>query len=182
MFNKLTYKQRLQAIGVLSLLALFLCYRLSISRTIEEYQKYSRETSAAASGSVSDANSLAELQTREDHAHGLFALYMLDTLQPEKNLLSVASNYCKGHNLQLKEYKPYSLTRNDSIPILTRTVTVNGAFIPCLRLLYELERSGQVGRVSSVGFKGYTDPQDKKAKMDCILYIQNLIPNNHEAR
>jgi len=181
MFSKLSYKQKLKGIGIASLLALILCYRLSISRTIEEYQKYSSETTAAA-GQVSDAASLTNLQNREDKVGSLFTRYALDTLQPEKNLLSVASNYCKGHNLQLKEYKPFPVSRNDSIPVLTRTVTVSGPFIPCLRLLYSLESAGQVGRISAVDFKGYTDLQDKKPKMDCILYIQNLIPTNHESR
>lgn len=179
MLNKLSYKQKLKGIGILSLLALVLCYRLSISRTIEEYQKYSQDRALTA-GQAPDAASLTDLQVREDRVSGLFTRYALDTLQPEKNLLSVASNYCKLHNLQLKEYKPYSLSHTDSIPVLTRTVTVGGAFIPCLRLLYELESSGQVGRISSVDFKGYTDLQDKKPKMDCILYIQNLISTDHE--
>jgi hypothetical protein len=180
MLNKFSYKQKLKGIGIVSLLALVLCYRLSISRTIEEYQKYSRETSAIA-GQAPDAASLADLQDREQRVRGIFTQYTLDTLQPEKNLLSVVSSYCKLHSLQLKEYKPYSSTRNDSIPVLTRTVTVGGPFVPCLRMLYDLERSGQVGRVSSADFKGYTDIQTKKTKMDCTLYIQNLIPINHEA-
>jgi hypothetical protein len=179
MFNRLSYKQKLNGLGVLSLLALVLCYRLSISRTIEEYQKYSKETSALA-GQAPDATSLADLQGREQRVGGIFMQYTLDTLQPEKNLLSVVSNYCKLHNLQLKEYKPYSTARNDSIPVLTRTVTVGGPFVPCLRLLYDLERSGQVGRVSSADFRGYTDLQTKKTKMDCTLYIQNLIPTSHD--
>jgi hypothetical protein len=179
MLSKFSYKQKLKAIGLLSLLALVSCYRLSVSRTIEEYQKYHQDMAMTA-GQAPDAASLSDLQTREDRVNELFTRYALDTLLPEKNLLSVASNYCKLHKLQLKEYRPYSLSHADSIPVLTRTITVGGAFVPCLRLLYELESSGQVGRVSGVDFKGYTDLQDKKPKMDCILYIQNLIPVDHE--
>jgi hypothetical protein len=179
MFRNRSYKQKLKLLGIGSLLVLVLCYRLSISRTVDEYQKYTR-SNAVVTEQAPETASLADLQTRESRVGDLFTRYTLDTLQPEKNLLSVASNYCKAHNLQLKEYKPYSLSRSDSIPVLTRTVTVGGGFISCLRLLYNLETSGQVGRVSAVDFKGYTDPQDKKPKMDCIFYISNLIPINHE--
>jgi hypothetical protein len=179
MFSQFSYKQKLKFIGVASLLSLFLCYRLSISHTVEEYRKYTQESGIAAE-QAGGAPSLAGLQARETRVGELFTRYTLDTLQPAKNLLSVSSNYCKTHQLQLKEYKPYSLSRNDSIPVLTRTVTVGGAFIPCLKFLYELESAQQVGRVAAVDFRGYTDPQDKKLKLDCTLYIQNLIPSNHE--
>lgn len=181
MFKNIPYKQKLKLAGLTSLLALFLCYRLSISHTLDEYSRYEQDSHNTV-GREEEAPSLAGMQDREARANELFTRYTLDTLRPEKNLLSVASNYCKDHQLQLKEYKPYSFSATDSIPVLTRTLTVSGAFIPCLKLLYDLESAQQVGRISSVEFKSYTDPQDKKLKLDCTLYIQNLIQSNHDNR
>ncbi len=82
--------------------------------------------------------------------------------------------------MRLKEYKPYGFSHEDSLSVLTRVVTVNGAFVPCLKFLYALEKLRQLGRISATEFKTYKDPQDKKLKLDCTIYIQNLILSDYE--
>src|ERR1700750_3309062 len=124
--------------------------------------------------------SLQNLYTKEQMLTTLFNQFQLDTLHADKNLLVQITAYCKENNLRLKEYKPFSRSKNDSLEILTRIVTIEGGFIPCLQILYQLETTGKSGRLSSADFKSYVDPQDKKTKMDCTMYIQNLISNNHE--
>ena len=181
MANNLSYKQKLKLVGLGALVALFLCYRLSISRTIDEYHKYQQE-SALDLLSGGDASSVGAIQARADHVGELMSLYQLDTLRPEKNLLAAVSDYCKFNDLQLKEYKPFGFSRTDSISVLTRTVTVSGAFIPCLKFVNAMENLRRIGRVSATEFKTYKDPQDKKLKLDCTIYIQNIIDSNHEPR
>src|ERR1700710_2079363 len=117
MFRNLNYKQKLRLTGIAGLLALFLCYRWSISRTLEEYQKYSRETEMV--NGRAGGSSLQEIDLKEARINGLMAHFALDTLLPEKNLLSVVSNYCKQYHLQLKEYRPFHVSREDSLPVLT---------------------------------------------------------------
>jgi hypothetical protein len=178
MFKNLSYKQKIKLTGLGALLALLLCYRFSISRTIDEYRLYADRSSVARG--AAGATTLQGIQAKERRVAAMVGRYALDTLLPEKNLLSVAGNYCKNNGLLLKEYRPFHFSRNDSIPVLTRIVTVQGAFIPCLKLWYAIETGGKVGKLSSAEFKSYTDPLDKKTKLDCTLYIQNLISTNHE--
>jgi hypothetical protein len=179
MLKNINYKQKLQLTGLIGLLALIVCYRLAISRTIEEYKKFT-SVSGTTVGAPGNFNSLQEMRSKEATVNAIFSQYTLDTLQPDKNLLSVSSNYCKSRGLQLKEYKPYHFSKNDSIQVLTRTVTVQGSFIHCLNLLYEMEIAKKIGKVRTAEFRSYTDPLDKVVKLDCIFYVQNLIPYNHE--
>jgi len=179
MLKNLSYKQKLRLIGVVSILALFLCYQFAVSNTITEYQNYKQATRDA---ELLDASgrSLQVLHTKDQMLNILFNQFQLDTLHADKNLLVLVSDYCKKNDIKLKQYKPFSLSKKDSLEILTRIVTIEGNFIPCLQILYELETSGKTGRLSSADFKSFTDPTDKKTKLDCTMYIQNLISNNHE--
>jgi hypothetical protein len=174
MFKNLSYKQKFKLLIIVSIVAVFLCYLLAVRRTIEAYSKY---TQMAATNESLEASPLTvdELQNSNKKVNALFDQFILDTLQSDKNLIAVASNYCKTNGLELKEYKPVNIAANDSIEVLTRTITIEGGFVKCLKLLYVLETGKKVGKVSSVEFKSYTDPQDKKVRMDCTIYIQNLI-------
>jgi hypothetical protein len=186
MFANLTYKQKLKWLGAGAVLALILCYGLAIQNTIREYSRYAQSEEAAGQGidpgsphvtgspgspSGPDASGLsgASLQL-------LYTRFILDTMQSDKNLLSVASNYCKDNDLQLKEYKPVNFSKTDSTRVLTRVVTVEGRYIACLKFLFALETRKNAGRVSAAEFKSYMDTQEKKTRLDCTIYIQNLIP------
>jgi hypothetical protein len=174
MFKALSYKQKLKALGFAVIPVLFLCYELSIKRTVQECEKY-RQASGSADR-VGSASSIAELYGRQAKVEGLFNRYMLDTLAFEKNLLSIASNYCRDNALTLKEYRTVSLATSDSIQVLTRVLTVEGHFIPDMKLVYDLETKRLAGRISSVVFQSVVDHQDKSTRLNCTLYVQNLIP------
>ena len=173
MFSNISYKQKLQFLGVLVFLALIVCYQFAIKKTMDERKKYLNYT--IANYSQQDMTSMEQLRKRETKANLLYNQFILDTLQPEKNLLSVVSNFSKLQNLNLKEYKSIAIGKHDSIQVLTRLVTVEGSFNGCLKLLYELERSKKVGKISSAEFKSYLDAQDKSIKLDCSVYVQNII-------
>jgi hypothetical protein len=174
MLRNLTYKQKLKWIPVLTGLALFLCYELAIKKTISEYSKNTNYI-ASSEPFFSFNSGIGDLRARKEKINALYDQYLLDTLQPEKNLLYVSSRFCESHNLSLKEYKTIGLFKTDSIQVLTRTITVEGGFADCLRMLYELERTRQVGKVSASEFKSYPDAKDTTVRLDCTIYVQNLI-------
>jgi hypothetical protein len=179
MLNKLTYDQRLKFLVAAAIIGLFLCYKFSISKTINQYLLYHESISTSKSPELSQI-SLQALNNKQQVLESLFNEFQLDSIQPDKNLLMVASDYSSKYKVKLKEYKPYSLSKSDSLQVLTRIITIEGPFNGCLQLLYQLETAGKVGKISSADFKSFTDPLDKKTKLNCSIYIQNLIPNNHE--
>ena len=175
MFKKMGYRRKLKWLGAGAILALLLCYELAVKGTLEEYTKFSGFSRLNAAALQDHIVSLNGLDRREGKLRVLFDEFTLDTLQPEKNLLAVASNFCKEHRLELKEYRTVSLSSRDSTPVLTRLVTVEGSFTGCLYLVYELERLKQTGKVSSVEFRSYVDPAARATRLACTIYVQNLL-------
>jgi hypothetical protein len=176
--DRFTYKQKLKGLGIIALLALILCWQLAISKTVREYGLYRQ--SFESGGGDPNEQSVTALQTLRNREAAVMAVYnrfRLDTLDTEKNLLSIAGNFCKTNDLRLKEYRPFAESRYDSIPVLTRVVTVEGRFIQCLKFLFELEKVKSAGRVSAVEFRSYKDTRDKVQRLECTIYIQNLLTN-----
>jgi hypothetical protein len=176
MLSTLTYKQKLKLLGIASALFIILCYQFSIKKTMQEYLKYEQFEDLNDNHSQTDIN-VQNLQLKNSKIDRLYKQFLLDTLQADKNLLSVASNYCKENNIQLKQYKPIYAPGNDSIKVLTMEIMIEGNYLKCLNLLYELETKKKLGKVSSAEFKSFIDNTDKKLKLDCTIYIQNIIPD-----
>ena len=177
MFRNLTYRQKLKYLGIGAILILFVSYQLSISKTIQQYKTYKQYNTASLTNNA-DETSLYLLQTKNKTLDEILNSFILDTLDQSKNLLGVVSEFCAANNLKVKEYKPHIPIQSDSIMTVTRSATVEGSFLNCLRLLHFLETQSSVGRVGSVLFKSYTNPGNNKTFLNCTIFIQNLIPTD----
>jgi hypothetical protein len=170
----LTYKQKLKLLAISILPVIIICYKLSIANTIAEYQTYKQYSNNHQSGDELNT-SYQRLQEKNKRISQILERYKLDTVMASKNLLPVVTEICYDYHLQLKEFKPIGIAETDNMKLLTRTLTVEGDFFSCLNLVHALETQYQVGRVSSVGYKTYTDVKDKNLKLTCTLFVQNLI-------
>lgn len=174
MFKNLSYKKKLRLLWIAALFMLLISYRFSISKTMDEYSSYKQNKQLAASA-VSE-NSIENLSLKNKMLDKVLEKFILDTLNDEKNLLQVIAPLCRDNNLRLKEYKPLAVTKPDSLKIFTRTLTLEGGFIDCVKLIYNLETKTNTGRVSSVLFKSYMGPGEAKPNLNCTIYVQNIIP------
>src|SRR5258705_755012 len=176
MFQNLTFRQKLKYLGIGALLLIIICYKFSISKTIHKYKIFRQYNSYVENNSL-DANSIFLMENKNDYLDEILNRFVLDTLDQSKNLLGIVGGYCKANNLTLKEYKPGLPVQTDSIMVITRSTTVEGNFIDCLRLLNYLETQTTVGRIGSVLFKSYTNPGNNETVLNCTVFVQNLIPN-----
>jgi hypothetical protein len=172
--RRLKAKQKLKLLGFAVIPAVLVCYQLSIKRTVEEYRQYQMGVKQAAE--ILAATPPGELAERQTNVEALCRRYSLDTQSADRNLLAIISHFCDSTNLRLKEYRNVSLVQDDSMRVLTRLITVEGRFIPGIKMIYDLETKKEAGRISSVAFMTVTDRQDKSTKLDYTLYVQNLIP------
>jgi len=81
---------------------------------------------------------------------------------------------CKEFDLSLKEYKPIP-SHEPGEKISTRMITVEGKFEDALKMVYVFEQKEQLCRVASVNFRKYIDNRDKKSRLACTMYVQNLM-------
>jgi hypothetical protein len=179
MLKNLTYRQKLKYLGMGAILLIIICYQFSFSKTIKEYKTYKLYNSIS-SNTLNDEAELNLLQSKNRMLDGILDKFLLDTLDQAKSLLAVAGNFCNANNLQLKEYKPFPAVQTDSIKTVIRSITVQGGFVNCLRLLYHLETRADVGRISSVNFKSFSAPGNSAMLLNCTVFIQNLIPSKNE--
>jgi hypothetical protein len=142
---------------------------------MDEYAKVKAAEKLEAA--VSNGFSLDELKARDNQLTGSYDRFFLDTVTADKNLLTIASRFSKDNDLRLNEYRMVALAKKEGRKVLTRLVRVEGAYIACLRLLYELEMRKNAGRVGSVEFRSYKDPATRTLKMECLIYVQNIIPD-----
>ena len=181
MLKNLSYRQKLKYAGLLAIVILFLCYKISFSKTVEQYNTY-RHYQAASLGNTSDLNSLQLLQAKNNSLDEILGRFVLDTLDQGKNLLGIVSSFCDENDLRVKEYKPNPPVQRDSLQILTRTITVEGSFIACLKLVNHLETQSAPGRVSAVQFKTYSNAARSETFLNCTIFIQNIITANNERK
>jgi hypothetical protein len=179
MKTNIPYKKRLTWLGLGYAVIIIFCLRFPIQKTIREQQLYHKNISQISLSRQSNDQS-KDLKTKETTLTAILLKFKLDTLHRENSLLSVTSDYCNEHGLILKEYRPFSKSGKDSIDMLTRVVTIEASFIDCIKLIKDFETSKNVGRVCSVNFKSFTDPQDKKVKLNCTIFIQNANIHIHE--
>jgi hypothetical protein len=181
MWEKLSYRKKIKILGGAAVLLLIICYKFSISGTITEYSTYKQNVQLNAQPGT-EAPSGVLLEEKEKQLNRLLEQFALDTLDNSKNLLSLVGNYCNSHDCIVKDYIPYAVSPTDSLQVLTRVVNVEGSYINCLKLVYELETRWKAGRVSSVLFKSYTDVNKSETHLTCSIYIQNLITALYEKK
>ena len=181
MWDKLSYKKKLKVLGLAGVLALVICYKLSIAQTVAEYVQYKQNERATVQPGA-EAPSGILLEQKEKQLNQQLERFILDTLDNSKNLLSIVGNYCNSHNLTLKDYLPYPATQTDTLQVLTRYINVEGPYLDCLKLVYELETRHKAGRVSAVFFKSYTDVNKDETHLNCMIYIQNLVTSLYEKK
>jgi hypothetical protein len=179
MFKEVPYRQKLKYLAIAALILFFVCYKLSVSKTISEYRTYHRlknvETNAA-----SNVTSLGLLQSKNSLLEKMINRYTLDTINASENLLGVAGLFCNENDLKITEYKPFPVIRTDSISTMLRSITVTGAFADCLQLIYHLETKANIGRVCSVNFKTFADGSTGNSLLACTIFIQNIISVSNE--
>lgn len=174
MFSSLSNKKKLRLLGFAVLPVLFLCYKLAVSKTITEYRNYKNNIVNEEQAGIS-MNAGTVLKNRQKELDLLLAQYTLDTLNGNKNFLTVVGEFCRDNGLELREYKPMGVSPGNPVKFMTRSVTVEGPFINCLQLVYALETQYQAGRVSSVFYKSTKDPKDESVSLGCTVIVQNLM-------
>ncbi len=152
---------------------LFICYQFSIKQTISEYRKHKELTQTIAD--ALNTGNISDLKNEYQQVNRILNDYKLDTLNPARSLLGVISRYCSLNELSVKEYKPVGWNNVENISVFNRYIVVEGSFNECLKLVYELENNEKIGRLVSVNYKSYEDKKTGTVKLNCVIYVQNVI-------
>lgn len=152
-------------------LLLVVCYRLAIRKTVDEYFLYCKKSANAQQATTNEGNYLL-LKKKKEQLQAIERKYLTDTAMMDRKILVTLDNYCQELQLNLREYKPSAPGTEGKV--WTRSITLEGNFANITRLIYQFEQKEQLCRIASVHYKSYQDNANKKNKLSCIIYLQNL--------
>jgi len=173
MGKKGTYQTKLKWLAGGYAIALILCYTLGFRKTAQVYAEYNEKQKMNLSGQT-EAVSMNMLTGKRLVLESMRKLYTTDTVVLDRQFLEKLDSCCKEFDLSLKEYKPIP-SHEPGEKISTRMITVEGKFEDALKMVYVFEQKEQLCRVASVNFRKYIDNRDKKYRLACTMYVQNLM-------
>lgn len=175
MKSKITYKTRVKILYGAMPIILFLCYKLSFSGLSSEFNKH-RELSNLVKNTGNSAVLYDSLRLRVVELKAFLKKYTIESGAAGDSSLDLIARYCAKYSLKVIEFKPHSAgVFKDQIKLSTKSVVVQGSFIDCLKLVYELEQKSEVGRVASIFFKTIHDNKTDREYLTCIIYLQTIL-------
>lgn len=176
-WSTLPYKKKILLLRAASVLVVLLVYFYGISPTIKEFNAYKENSRKVI---ALQANPYMKISGELRKVKQVLDNISSDSSAIVLNSLNYLTQYCKDNQLKLAEYKPLAPLLHQALAVTTRKVTVEGGFIPLVRLLYDLETQQHYGMLSSVYFKTTEDLNNQKITLNCTFYLQNLINIYHE--
>jgi hypothetical protein len=169
----LTYeKKNLLLLGGSVLLA-FLIYSFAIKKTWLVYKNYSEAKSKIefASNAPIMADQLAKELTAMDLKIGNQNKNGTNT---EGAILETLTNYCQENKTVLREFPETSRAEQGNLIIETNKFVIEGNFSQLLNLVYLLEQTAKLGKVTSAHYQLKKDLKSKEMVLTVTIYIQNI--------
>ena len=176
MKRKLTYKQRLLYTLIGSFIFSIVVYNLALSDTIS----LAVENSELEELISKSQDAPEKIQFAKQKIKRIEQLVGTNTVYNEVDihqvLLEAVTSYVQTNGLILKDFpQPYVAVNNGYIT-KTVQVTVEGDFVPLLKLIYFLETDYSVGKIVAVDFKTAKERRTRKRKLNTTIYLH---PNSN---
>ena len=180
MIKNLTYKQQLLYALIGGFIFSIVIYNVAISNTISLVVKNSafREQISKNQDAPEQIKFAKQKIKRIEQLVGTNNDY--SEIDIHQILLESVTSYVQKNGLILKDFpQPFVGVENGYI---TKTVqlTVEGDFIPLLKLIYFLETDYSVGKVVAVDFKTSKERRTRKRKLNTTIYLQNVKAETNE--
>jgi len=148
----MTKQQKNTLLLVTFFVALYICYLLAISKTLEQKEQYnilSKEILL----SKNAPKRLSLLKQKEVYYDSLLTKYQLDGSSIQNNLLKVINYYAEAHDIKVVSFlEPHAITKNDLI-IKTYEFVLEGNYNDINQLTYQLEQKTKFGEIVNLHFE-----------------------------
>jgi len=159
-------------IGISIALLLF-SYFGAVSKTLSirsKYLKLKKETV-----SYSDmAQQLNVLASKEVHYDSLVQKMNLSNTSLENNLLKTLNNEIGNTAVKLKAFNAPHSYSNGTSSYTTISFSLEGGFIPILKVLYNLEHAAAFGQILHLEFTKETDYRTRRTALNAQVLLQYI--------
>jgi hypothetical protein len=147
---KLNKKNKILLLGFM--VALYLCYTFSISKTIFYYKEYQAKKELLATVDIS-ADLFHQLKQKEKKIDQLLSKYNVsydDSFQ--NNLLKRLSIYATSNNVKIIDFKEPHLTTKNNILTSSYQFSLQGSFKCLISIINKIENNPNLGQVKHLNF------------------------------
>ena len=170
----LSYEKKYKLVLILFGLLLLVIYEFSIKNTIN-YMVLDQEQNSAELGPTISEFDWGVLRQKKK----LMNRVLTNFLRPESikgnDLLETVSTYCAENNVKLKEVSAPIISTDSIFSVSTTRVILLGEYKNLVQLSDAIEKNHELGKVSSVHYQSFIDNKNGSLKLECIIYIQNLL-------
>lgn len=133
-------------------LALVICYKLAISKSIEQKQQYN--TLKQQELLFKNApKKLSLLKQKEVYYDSLLTKYQLDGSSVQNNLLKTLNTFADSNDIKVISFlEPHIIIEND-LTVKTYEFILEGDYNSINKLIYQLEQKTKFGEVINLHFK-----------------------------
>jgi len=179
MKKKITYQQKLLYTLIAGALFSIVIYKLALSKTIHLAIK-NNELQQQIALNQDAPKQIEEVSQKIKKIEQLVGDKEGNERDIHQLLLESVTGYVQQNGLILKDFpQPFVISENGYIT-KTAQLTVEGDFVPLLKLIYFLENNYKVGKVVAVDFKTTKEIRTRKRKLNTTIYLQNVKAENHE--
>ena len=152
---------------------LLLAYNLSIKSTVSLMHACEKtETKVLLAENASDK--ILSLQQQLKVLNQRIGTNISKGVDYQDFLLDEVSAYCNENSLVFRDMQYTHQVNKGSYQIQTNFLSVEGSFIPLLKLIYNLETNYNTGQIVSVCFESKKEVKTKKTRLFVHVYYQNI--------
>lgn len=158
------------------ILAFVLIYNLSISETLSRYSEL-RELKAKQTELIGVDSTIGELRAEIASLE-----YKLGKGNPEASMLLARhiTDYCQEKGLDLTAIPPITDQDNGGIRIKYQSFSVQGNLTSLVKMVHEVEKRFEFGKVVSVTYRAYTEPRSRRRTLEAHVTVQHIITDRYE--
>ncbi len=165
-------KNRILILGFI--LALFTCYHLAFSKTIET----KKQLNSLINQSVNFKN-ITKLSTnlyhREKYVDSVLKKNNFKNLSIQNNLLEFLNEQSQVNKFLITAFlEPHNFTL-DNATITSYQFTLKGNFNNLLGVIYSLEQNYNFGKIKHINFEKKRDYRKRKEELLCFVVLENMF-------
>ena len=106
--------------------------------------------------------------------------YLEESADLRKELLNNVGKASTEMKVLFKEFKPSTFFVSDDIYVETHEIVLEGDYKSLLKVIYQVEQTLKIGKLTSVRFFKEKDRSTRKVKLACSISIQSLKDQKNE--
>ncbi|MGD1848244.1 MAG: hypothetical protein ACFB10_22860 [Salibacteraceae bacterium] len=173
MWKDWSYKKRNRFLLGAAIGGLLLIWFLALSNTFGLMRQcWDMEERLEIAASLSGG--LQDLQMRQERLMAITGEAGAAELDLHQELLERVSSYCVNNRLVLEEFPKPVISQSNDFQVETTIFTVEGRFIPLLRLVHDLEQEWGLGKISGVEFASRKNNRANRKELTVSISFQQV--------